>query len=292
MTFTGGTTGRPKGAVVSHTARFVSAASTAREHQVTAQDVVGVVTPMFHAVGLMIWYQGLDPGREHCRDLPQVGPRGVHRRSRAPPDLVGVPGAGPGPRPAPFPRLRSGPAGFAQEPRSRWRADASGPDRGVPEGAAALRLHRSLRAIRDRTADDPQALGYGDARRHRRSGGGGSGPPDRGPGRKPGPARRHRRSGGAGAVPDGGLLRGRRGNRPLFPRRVGMDGRSREIRRRRLPHAGGEIPGDHHLGRFQHSPLRGRDRARKPPRSRGLHGLRRPRRALGGGAGGLRGPGG
>ena len=57
MTFTGGTTGRPKGAVVSHTARFVSASSTAREHQITAQDVVGVVTPMFHAVGLMIWYQ-------------------------------------------------------------------------------------------------------------------------------------------------------------------------------------------------------------------------------------------
>ena len=57
MTFTGGTTGRPKGAVVSHTARFVSASSTAREHQITAQDVVGAVTPMFHAVGLMIWYQ-------------------------------------------------------------------------------------------------------------------------------------------------------------------------------------------------------------------------------------------
>ena len=57
MTFTGGTTGRPKGAVVSHTARFVSASSTAREHRITAQDVVGAVTPMFHAVGLMIWYQ-------------------------------------------------------------------------------------------------------------------------------------------------------------------------------------------------------------------------------------------
>ncbi len=57
MTFTGGTTGRPKGAVVSHTARYVSAASTAREHQVKQQDVVGVVVPMFHAVGLMIWYQ-------------------------------------------------------------------------------------------------------------------------------------------------------------------------------------------------------------------------------------------
>ncbi|MDE2660656.1 MAG: AMP-binding protein [Acidobacteriota bacterium] len=57
MTFTGGTTGRPKGAVVSHTARYVSAASTAREHQVTERDIVAVVVPMFHAVGLMIWYQ-------------------------------------------------------------------------------------------------------------------------------------------------------------------------------------------------------------------------------------------
>ena len=51
MTFTGGTTGRPKGAVVSHTARYVSAASTAREHRITEPDVVGVVVPMFHAVG-------------------------------------------------------------------------------------------------------------------------------------------------------------------------------------------------------------------------------------------------
>jgi len=42
---------------VSHTARYISAASTAREHQVTERDVVGVVVPMFHAVGLMIWYQ-------------------------------------------------------------------------------------------------------------------------------------------------------------------------------------------------------------------------------------------
>ena len=57
MTFTGGTTGGAKGAVVSHRARYVSAATTAREHRMTSEDVVGVVTPMFHAVGLMIWYQ-------------------------------------------------------------------------------------------------------------------------------------------------------------------------------------------------------------------------------------------
>lgn len=57
MTFTGGTTGEPKGAVVSHTARFVSAWTTALEHRVTGEDVAGILTPMFHAVGLMIWYQ-------------------------------------------------------------------------------------------------------------------------------------------------------------------------------------------------------------------------------------------
>lgn len=57
MTFTGGTTGEPKGAVVSHNARYVSAWTTALEHQVTGEDVAGVLTPMFHAVGLMIWYQ-------------------------------------------------------------------------------------------------------------------------------------------------------------------------------------------------------------------------------------------
>lgn len=57
MTFTGGTTGEPKGAVVSHNARFVSAWTTALEHRVTGEDVTGILTPMFHAVGLMIWYQ-------------------------------------------------------------------------------------------------------------------------------------------------------------------------------------------------------------------------------------------
>ncbi len=57
MTFTGGTTGEPKGAVVSHAARRVSAWTTALEHRVNGADVAGVVTPMFHAVGLMIWYQ-------------------------------------------------------------------------------------------------------------------------------------------------------------------------------------------------------------------------------------------
>ena len=57
MTFTGGTTGEPKGAVVSHNARYVSAWTTAMEHRVTGGDITGILTPLFHAVGLMIWYQ-------------------------------------------------------------------------------------------------------------------------------------------------------------------------------------------------------------------------------------------
>ena len=57
MTFTGGTTGEPKGALVSHAARHVSACTTAIEHRVSGADVAGILTPMFHAVGLMIWYQ-------------------------------------------------------------------------------------------------------------------------------------------------------------------------------------------------------------------------------------------
>ncbi len=58
MTFTGGTTGMPKGAVVSHRARYVSAYSVVMEHEFTGEDVVAVVSPLYHAVALMVWFQG------------------------------------------------------------------------------------------------------------------------------------------------------------------------------------------------------------------------------------------
>ena len=57
MTFTGGTTGRPKGALVSHRARFVSSWTTALEHEVSSADTVGVLTPLYHAMGMTIWLQ-------------------------------------------------------------------------------------------------------------------------------------------------------------------------------------------------------------------------------------------
>ena len=57
MTFTGGTTGQPKGAVVSHRARYISAYTTVIEHELSGEDVVAAVTPLYHAVGLYIWFQ-------------------------------------------------------------------------------------------------------------------------------------------------------------------------------------------------------------------------------------------
>ena len=55
MTFTGGTTGLPKGAMVSHRARFVSCYTTAIEHGITETDIVSMVTPFYHAMGSLVW---------------------------------------------------------------------------------------------------------------------------------------------------------------------------------------------------------------------------------------------
>lgn len=57
MTFTGGTTGQPKGALVSHRARHISAYTTVIEHELSGEDVVCAATPLYHAVGLYIWFQ-------------------------------------------------------------------------------------------------------------------------------------------------------------------------------------------------------------------------------------------
>ncbi len=55
MTFTGGTTGLPKGAVVSHRSRSVSCWTTALEHEVSPGDIVGLLTPFYHAMGSVVW---------------------------------------------------------------------------------------------------------------------------------------------------------------------------------------------------------------------------------------------
>jgi fatty-acyl-CoA synthase len=57
MTYTGGTTGRPKGVQMSHRARATTAHTVAFEERLTDTDVVGIVTPLFHVAALNIMFQ-------------------------------------------------------------------------------------------------------------------------------------------------------------------------------------------------------------------------------------------
>ncbi len=57
MTYTGGTTGRPKGVLCSHRNRAVTAHTVMVEEAIDPRDIVGVVTPMFHVAALNIMFQ-------------------------------------------------------------------------------------------------------------------------------------------------------------------------------------------------------------------------------------------
>ena len=57
MTYTGGTTGRPKGVLCSHRARTVTAHTVALEEALDELDVVAIATPLFHVAALNIMFQ-------------------------------------------------------------------------------------------------------------------------------------------------------------------------------------------------------------------------------------------
>lgn len=57
VTFTGGTTGFPKAVVVSHKCRTTSAVTIVAEHGLSHEDRAAIVTPLFHAAGLFVWFQ-------------------------------------------------------------------------------------------------------------------------------------------------------------------------------------------------------------------------------------------
>lgn len=57
MTFTGGTTGVPKGVLVNHRARAGQARIIAEAFELQSDDVVAVATPMFHVAGQFVWFQ-------------------------------------------------------------------------------------------------------------------------------------------------------------------------------------------------------------------------------------------
>ncbi len=56
MSYTGGTTGFPKGVVVSHRAASATVLAAMADFGLEERDVVGVVTPLFHTAGLRVWY--------------------------------------------------------------------------------------------------------------------------------------------------------------------------------------------------------------------------------------------
>ncbi len=57
ITFTGGTTGKAKAVLVSHRARFANNLTGAIQFGLCETDRAAVATPMFHAAGLLIWFQ-------------------------------------------------------------------------------------------------------------------------------------------------------------------------------------------------------------------------------------------
>ncbi|RKF16813.1 long-chain-fatty-acid--CoA ligase [Roseovarius spongiae] len=57
MTYTGGTTGRPKGVLCSHRNRAITAHTVMVEEAIDERDVVGIVTPLFHVAALNIMFQ-------------------------------------------------------------------------------------------------------------------------------------------------------------------------------------------------------------------------------------------
>lgn len=57
VTFTGGTTGRPKAAVASHRARSWTSIAAAFEFGIHEADVMILPAPLFHTAGMCIWFQ-------------------------------------------------------------------------------------------------------------------------------------------------------------------------------------------------------------------------------------------
>ena len=57
MTYTGGTTGRPKGVLCSHRSRALTAHTVAVEEALDERDIVAITTPLFHVAALNIMFQ-------------------------------------------------------------------------------------------------------------------------------------------------------------------------------------------------------------------------------------------
>ena len=56
VTFTGGTTGFPKGVLVNHASRVIGTVRAQREYGMLHGDVICCSTPLFHIAGLFVWF--------------------------------------------------------------------------------------------------------------------------------------------------------------------------------------------------------------------------------------------
>jgi acyl-CoA synthetase (AMP-forming)/AMP-acid ligase II len=74
MTYTGGTTGRPKGVLCSHRNRVITAHTVMVEEAIDERDVVGIVTPLFHVAALNIMFQPAVLAGATCTFLSKWNP--------------------------------------------------------------------------------------------------------------------------------------------------------------------------------------------------------------------------
>jgi len=75
ITFTGGTTGFPKGVLVSHKARLISSRVGASEQNIVEDDIAAITTPLFHTAGLYVWYQPAVMMGATCVLVPDWSPQ-------------------------------------------------------------------------------------------------------------------------------------------------------------------------------------------------------------------------
>jgi len=57
ISFTGGSTGKPKAVLASHRARYMCNVTGAVEFDVDERDLAAVALPLYHTAGLFVWYQ-------------------------------------------------------------------------------------------------------------------------------------------------------------------------------------------------------------------------------------------
>lgn len=103
ITFTGGTTGFPKGALVNHKARLISSRVGAFEHNMMDTDIAAITTPLFHTAGLYIWFQAavlvgttcvLIPDWSPAAFLEAIGENGVSSAFLVPTQIIMLLNAG------------------------------------------------------------------------------------------------------------------------------------------------------------------------------------------------------